>query len=142
MLDKADALGAALLGEGGLLMETTRAVLEGPGNLEERTASATGEEIVLVTPRGTPATGPRPRPPLTDAGAIALTVPRDRNGEFGPRLVPKNGRWLAGFNDRILSLYARGMSVHDIRLHLAQLYGVEVSPDLTSKAPTRWWMSW
>ncbi|WP_251064425.1 transposase [Streptomyces sp. ISL-44] len=70
---------------------------------------------------------------VTDAGAGTLAVPRNRNGEFEPRLVPKNARRLAGFNDRILSFYARGMSVRDIRSRLAQIYGVEVSPDLISK---------
>ncbi|MFI0968244.1 transposase [Streptomyces sp. NPDC021080] len=54
-------------------------------------------------------------------------------GDFEPRLVPKNARWLAGFNDRILSLYAYGMSVRDIRSHPAQIYGVEVGPELVSK---------
>ena len=77
--------------------------------------------------------GTSPKTVLTDAGAVTLAVPRDRNGDFEPRLVPKNARRLAGFNDRILSLYARGMSVRDIRSHLAQIYGVEVSPDLISK---------
>ncbi|MFK0256289.1 transposase [Streptomyces sp. NPDC090445] len=60
-------------------------------------------------------------------------VPRDRNGDFEPRLVPINARRLEGFNDRILSPYARGISVHDFRSHLAQIYGVEISPDLIGK---------
>ncbi|MGW1865956.1 IS256 family transposase [Streptomyces mauvecolor] len=77
--------------------------------------------------------GTSPKTVLTDAGAVTLAVPRDRNGDFEPRLVPKNARRLAGFNDRILSLYARGMSVRDIGSHLAQTYGVEVSPDVVSK---------
>jgi transposase-like protein len=63
---------------------------------------------------------------------VTLAVPRDRNGEFDPKIVPKGARRLAGFNERILSLYARGMSVRDIRSHLAAIYGVEVSPDLIS----------
>jgi transposase-like protein len=70
---------------------------------------------------------------LTDAGAITLAVPRDRDGSFEPQLVPKHARRLAGFNEQVLSLYARGMSVCDIRSHLANMYGVEVSPDLISK---------
>ncbi|GAA4981746.1 hypothetical protein GCM10025734_02350 [Kitasatospora paranensis] len=70
---------------------------------------------------------------LPDVGAVTAAVPRDRNGDFEPQLVPRSGRRVAGFNDRILSLYARGMSVQDIRSHLAQIYGVEVSRDLISK---------
>ena len=70
---------------------------------------------------------------LTDIGAVPVTVPRDRNGSFEPKMVPKYARRLAGFNEQILSLYARGISVRDIRAHLGELYGVQVSPDLISK---------
>ncbi|MCD9166302.1 IS256 family transposase, partial [Streptomyces albireticuli] len=70
---------------------------------------------------------------LTDAGAVTLGVPGDREGSFEPQLVPKHARRLAGFNEQVLSLYARGMSVRDIRSHLAGMYGIEVSPDLISK---------
>lgn len=65
--------------------------------------------------------------------AVPVTVPRDRNGEFEPKMVPKHARRLAGINEQILSLYARGMSIRDIRSHLAGMYGVQVSPDLISK---------
>ena len=60
-------------------------------------------------------------------------MPRDRNGTFEPAIVPKGERRLDGFDDRILSLYARGMTVREIRGHLQELYGVEVSPDLISR---------
>ena len=60
-------------------------------------------------------------------------MPRDRNGTFEPLIVPKKERRLDGFDDRILSLYARGMTVREIRAHLQELYGVEVSPDLISR---------
>ena len=62
-----------------------------------------------------------------------LAVPRDRNGSFEPAIVPKGERRLDGFDDRIVSLYARGMTVREIRGHLEELYGVEVSPDLISR---------
>ncbi len=60
---------------------------------------------------------------------------RDRNGTFVPVIVPKGERRLDGFDHRILSLYARGMTVREIRGHLKELYGVEVSPDLISRVP-------
>jgi len=69
---------------------------------------------------------------LTEDGEIDIAVPRDRNGTFEPKLVPKGERRLDGFDDRIVSLYARGMSVREIQGHLQELYGVEVSPDLIS----------
>ncbi|MCX4779856.1 transposase [Streptomyces sp. NBC_01264] len=133
LLDKADASGAALLGEGGLLTENTKAVLERA--LEAEMSEHLGYERGDSGGHGSgnSRNGTSPKTVLTDAGAVTLAVPRDRNGNFEPRLVPKNARRLAGFNDRILSLYARGMSVRDIRSHLAQIYGIEVSPDLISK---------
>lgn len=70
---------------------------------------------------------------LTDEGAVRLDVPRDRAGSFEPQLVPKHARRFAGFDDKIVSMYARGMSVREIQGHLAQMYAVEVSPDLISR---------
>lgn len=70
---------------------------------------------------------------LTDEGAVRLEVPRDRAGSFEPQLIPKHSRRFAGFDDRIVSMYARGMSVREIQGHLAQMYAVEVSPELISK---------
>ena len=70
---------------------------------------------------------------LTGDGAVELAVPRDRNGSFEPAIVPKGERRLDGFDDRILSLYARGMTVREIQGHLHELYRVEVSPDLIGR---------
>jgi len=68
----------------------------------------------------------------TDQGEVTVDVPRDRNGTFEPQLVKKHQRSFKGFDDKILSMYARGMSVRDIQAHLAEIYGTEVSPDLIS----------
>jgi transposase-like protein len=69
---------------------------------------------------------------LTDDGSLAIAVPRDREGTFAPRLLPKHERRFAGFDDKILALYARGMTVREIQGFLAEMYAVEVSPDLIS----------
>jgi putative transposase len=69
---------------------------------------------------------------LAEDGALELEVPRDRAGTFEPKLVPKRQRRLAGFDDKVIALYARGMTVRDIQGHLEELYEVEVSPDLIS----------
>jgi len=69
---------------------------------------------------------------LTDDGALALDVPRDRAGTFEPRLIGKHERRFTGFDDQILALYARGMTVREIQAFLADMYRVEVSPDLIS----------
>jgi len=64
---------------------------------------------------------------------VELAVPRDRAGSFDPRIVRKGQYRLDGFNDRIIALYARGMTTRDIRAHLREIYDVEVSPDLISR---------
>lgn len=69
---------------------------------------------------------------LTDDGPVAIAVPRDRDGTFEPRLIGKHERRFTGFDDKVLALYARGMTVREIQGFLADMYGVEVSPDLIS----------
>lgn len=69
---------------------------------------------------------------LTDEGPLRLETPRDRAGTFEPQLIGKHERRFTGFDDRIIALYARGMTVRDIQKHLAEMYGVEVSPQLIS----------
>ena len=69
---------------------------------------------------------------LTDDGSLDLAIPRDRDGTFEPQLIPKHARRFTGFDDKILALYARGMTVREIQAFLAEMYAVEVSPDLIS----------
>jgi transposase-like protein len=69
---------------------------------------------------------------LTDDGAVAIAVPRDRAGTFEPQLIGKHERRFTGFDDKVLALYARGMTVREIQGFLADMYAVEVSPDLIS----------
>jgi transposase-like protein len=70
---------------------------------------------------------------LTEDGEIEIAIPRDRAGSFEPQLIGKGQTRFDGFDDKILSLYARGMTVREIQRHLAELYGTEVSPDLISR---------
>jgi putative transposase len=76
--------------------------------------------------------GTGPKTVLTEDGPLAIDVPRDREGTFEPQLVPKHERRFTGFDDKILALYARGMTVREIQGFLAEMYEVEVSPDLIS----------
>jgi putative transposase len=69
----------------------------------------------------------------TDTGPVDVRVPRDRLGTFEPQLVAKHKRRLEGFDDKVLALYARGMSVRDIQAHLRELYGTDVAPELISR---------
>jgi transposase-like protein len=133
LLEQADAEGAELLGPEGLLTDLTARVLQ----------RALGEELTehLGYERGDPAgrgsgnsrNGTTPKTVLTDAGEVPVRVPRDRVGTFDPKLVPKGARRLAGFNDMVLSLVAKGMTMRDVTAHLRDIYGVEVSPELISK---------
>jgi transposase-like protein len=70
---------------------------------------------------------------VTDDGPVAIAVPRDRAGTFAPVLVPKHARRLAGFDDKVLALYARGLSTRDIQKFLEEIYAIEVSPTLISE---------
>ena len=70
---------------------------------------------------------------LTDDGPMAVEIPRDRDGTFEPQLIPKHARRLAGFDDKVLALYARGLPVREIQKFLAEIYTIEVSPDLISE---------
>jgi len=76
--------------------------------------------------------GKSPKTIKTDSGEIPIVVPRDRKGSFEPRIVKKNQTRFDGFDEKIISMYARGMTTRDIQAHLEELYGVEVSPDLIS----------
>lgn len=69
---------------------------------------------------------------LTDDGPLALEVPRDRDGTFEPQLIPKHERRFTGFDDKIVALYARGLTVREIQAFLHEMYAVDVSPELIS----------
>ena len=76
--------------------------------------------------------GMSPKTVLTPNGELNLDIPRDRQATFEPQLVGKYQRRLPGFDDHVISMYARGMSVREIQGHLLELYGLQVSPDLIS----------
>jgi putative transposase len=133
LLDKARAEGAELLGPDGLLSQVTKAVLQRA--LAEEMTGHLGYEKHDPARRGSgnSRNGTTGKTVLTDVGAVDLAVPRDRNGTFEPQIVRKGQTRLEGFNDRIIALYARGMTTRDIRAHLREMYDVDVSPDLISR---------
>jgi putative transposase len=139
LMARVDAEGAELLGPDGLLSHVTKAVLERA--MEEELTGHLGYDKHDPAGRGSgnSRNGTSPKVVLCEAGAVDLDVPRDRNGDFDPVIVPKGTTRLKGFNDRIISLYARGMTVRDVQAHLEEIYGVEVSPDLISKVTDAVW---
>jgi putative transposase len=122
-----------LLGEEGLFKQLKKALLERA--LGAELSGHLGYEKSDPAGKGTGnnRNGYSNKTVLTDDGAIDIAVPRDRNGTFEPVIVPKGERRIEGFDERIVSLYARGMTVREIQGHLQELYGVEVSPDLISR---------
>ena len=120
-----------LVGETGLLKQLTARLVERA--LQSEMTSHLGYEK-HGRGRGNTRNGTNTKTLKTDQGPLEIEVPRDRDSSFEPQLVKKRQTRFNGFDAKILALYARGMSVRDIQGHLQELYGVEVSPDLISKA--------
>jgi transposase-like protein len=70
---------------------------------------------------------------ITDDGPLRIEVPRDRAGAFDPQIIGKHERRFTGFDQKIIAMYARGMTVREIQGYLAEMYGTEVSPEFISK---------
>ena len=83
--------------------------------------------------------GTTPKTVLTDTGALPLAIPRDRVGSFTPQFVPKGVRRLPGFDQKVLSLYARGLTVRELQAHLEECYQVPVSADVISAVTDAVW---
>ena len=83
--------------------------------------------------------GTSPKTILTESGPVSLDIPRDREGEFTPRLVPKHQRRFPEMDQKIITLYARGLSMRDIQEALEEMYGIEVSPELISQVTHEVW---
>ena len=82
--------------------------------------------------RGNHRNGRSAKQVLTDSGALELSIPRDRQGRFEPQLIEKYRRRFPGFDEKVIALYARGLSTREIRDHVRELYGLEISPELVS----------
>lgn len=119
-----------LLGKNGLLKELTKALVEKA--LEGELTHHLGYPKHAPSKSGNSRNGKSKKGLLTDHGKLDIASPRDRKGTFDPQLVKKHQTRFDGFDDKILSMYARGMTVREIQGHLEELYGVEVSPDLIS----------
>src|SRR5512134_2025725 len=105
--------------------------------LAERALNAEMDHHLDAEPAGNSRNGYGKKTVLTDTSRLEIEVPRDRLATFDPQLIAKYQRRFPGFEAKIVSMYARGMSVREIQGHLRELYGIEVSPDLVS-AVTAW----
>jgi putative transposase len=120
-----------VIGENGLLKRLTKKLVEGA--LGAEMTHHLGYEKHHGPGGGNTRNGASAKTLKGDFGEVAIEVPRDRNGSFEPKIVGKHQRRFTGFDDKILSMYARGMSTREIQGHLAEIYQVEVSASLISE---------
>ncbi len=121
-----------LIGKDGILKQLTKALLERALD-SELTEHLGYEKNALSQKKNNNTRNGKSRKTLkTDHGDMNISIPRDRQSDFEPQIVQKGQRRFTGFDDKILSMYARGMTVRDIQGHLTDIYNVEVSPDLIS----------
>ena len=121
-----------LLGKDGLLKELTKRLLEKAMESELTHHLGYEKHSPAGKKSGNSRNGKSAKTLKGDFGEMPIEVPRDRNGDFNPQIIPKHQTRFSGFDDKIISMYARGMTTRDIQDHLREIYGVEVSPDLIS----------
>ena len=121
-----------LIGENGLLKHLTKLLVERALEAEMADHLGHGKNEPVANPTGNTRNGKSQKTLKGDFGELPIEIPRDRHGTFEPQLIPKHQTRWTGFDDKILSLYARGMTVREIQSHLEEMYGTEVSPTLIS----------
>ena len=121
-----------LLGEGGILKELTKRLVERAMEAEITTHLGYAKHDKTGGRKKNNRNGHSKKIIKGDFGQAEINVPRDRAGEFCPQIIPKHETRFDGFDDKIISMYARGMTVREIQSHLEEIYQVEVSPTLIS----------
>lgn len=121
-----------IIGENGLLKQLTKALVERAMEAELTTHLGYEKHDPVGYRSGNSRNGKSKKRLQGDFGEVEIEVPRDRQASFEPPIVPKGETRFAGFDDKILSMYARGMTTREIQGHLQEIYGVEVSPTLIS----------
>jgi putative transposase len=121
-----------IIGENGLLKQLTKALVERAMEAELTMHLGYEKHDPVGYGSGNSRNGKSKKRLKGDFGEVEIEVPRDRESSFEPQIVPKGETRFAGFDDKILSMYARGMTTREIQGHLQEIYGVEVSPTLIS----------
>jgi len=121
-----------LLGETGLLKQLTKALLERALQAELTDHLGHKKHAPVVNRSGNARNGASAKTIKGNFGTLPIEIPRDRDSSFEPAIISKGQTRFAGFDDKIISLYARGLTTRDIQGHLKEIYGVEVSPSLIS----------
>jgi len=121
-----------LIGESGLLKHLTKLLVEKALDAELTEHLGHDRHESVANDSGNTRNGKSKKTLKGEFGELPIEVPRDRHGSFEPQLIPKHQTRWTGFDDKIISLYARGMTVREIGAHLQEMYGTEVSPSLIS----------
>src|SRR2546423_3954990 len=121
-----------IIGENGLLKQLTKALLERAMQVEMTDHLGYEKHDPAGNNSGNSRNGATTKTLKGDFGEMALETPRDRNGSYEPKIIGKGQTRFTGFDDKIISMYARGMSTREIQGHLEEIYKVEVSPTLIS----------
>src|SRR6202041_2082373 len=121
-----------IIGENGLLKELTKAILERALAAEMTDHLGYEKHDPAGHHRGNTRNGKSPKTLKGDLGELELETPRDRQATFEPKIVAKGQTRWTGFDDKIISMYARGMTTREIQGHLEEMYGIDVSPALIS----------
>ena len=121
-----------LIGENGLLKQLTKLLVERALDAELTEHLGHDRHESVANPTGNTRNGKSKKTLKGEFGELPIDIPRDRHGSFEPQLIPKHQTRWNGFDDKIISLYARGMTVREIQAHLQEMYGTEVSPSLIS----------
>src|SRR5271155_1251428 len=121
-----------IIGENGLLKQLTKALLERAMQAEMTDHLGYEKHDPSGNNSGNSRNGATTKTLKGDFGEMPLETPRDRNGSYEPKIIGKGQTRFAGFDDKIISMYARGMSTREIQGHLQEIYQVEVSPTLIS----------
>ena len=121
-----------LIGENGLLKQLTKLLVERALDAEMSEHLGHDKNAPVTNPGGNARNGKSKKTLKGEFGELPIDIPRDRQGSFEPQLIPKHQTRWAGFDEKILSLYARGMTVREIQSYLEEMYGTEVSPTLIS----------
>jgi len=121
-----------LIGEHGLLKQLTKALVERALQSEMIDHLGHDRHETVTNPTGNARNGKSRKTLKGEFGELPIEIPRDREGSFEPQIISKHQTRWAGFDDKIISLYARGLTVREIQQHLTEMYGTEVSPTLIS----------
>jgi putative transposase len=124
---KAREGGLALTGEGGLLAQLTKRLVESALDGELTDHLGYDRHDAAGRDGGNSRNGRRPKTVLTEVGPVEIDVPRDRDGSFEPKIVPKRTRRLSGVDELVISLSAKGLTTGEVQAHLAEVYGAQVS---------------